>query len=129
VLRAEASDGPKVIHFLYAREGESDALVSRWERAHTAACESAPELAAALKGVVVNVPLSGSELALAGHFGSSTNMPAAVVSLSLSSDAALTNFRKYEEALAQSLPRDRRRSFFLYAREVVIVGRGASSKD
>ena len=65
---------------------------------------------------------------LLGHFGSSTNVPAAVVSLSLNSDGALTNFRKYEEALGQSLPRDRRRSFFVHAREVVIVGRGASSK-
>jgi hypothetical protein len=70
----------------------------------------------------VNVPLSKSELGLAGHFGSSTNVPAAVVSLSLDSDASLPSFRKYEEALAQDLPLDRRRSFFLCAREVVILG-------
>jgi hypothetical protein len=55
-------------------------------------------------------------------------VPAAVVSLSLSSDVALTKFRKYEEALAQGLPLDRRQSFFLHSREVVIVGRGAFSK-
>jgi hypothetical protein len=61
------------------------------------------------------------------YFGSSTNVPAAVVSLSLNSDAALTHFRKYEGAVGQSLSLDRRRSFFVYAREVVIVGRGASS--
>jgi len=118
VLRAEASDGPKVIQFLYG----PGALVARWDQAHSAACKSAPELAEALRGVAVNVPLPKSGLALAGHFGSSTNLPAAVVSLSLNSDAALTNFRKYQEALAQDLPLDCRNSFVLYSREVVIVG-------
>jgi hypothetical protein len=128
VLRAEASDGPKVIQFLYGPEEKGDALIARWEQAHGAACESAPELAEALTGVAVNVPLSKSELALAEHFGSSASVPAAVVSLSVSSDASLAKFRKYEEALAQNLPLDRRHSFFLYTREAVIVGRGAPNE-
>jgi hypothetical protein len=101
---------------------------TRWDQAHAAACKSTPKWADALRGVAVNVPTSKSELALAGHFGSTTNVPAAVISLSLDSDASLTNFRKYEEALAQDLPPDRRRSFFLHSREVVIIGPGASSK-
>lgn len=117
----------KVIHYLKKAEGVSpDAYGKAWTEAHQAVLNGNPAVASALRKYVQSRPLPPPPAPPGGgppsHFGGKDMIRyEGVASLWFDDEAALPFFREYEQALYEATPVfDPSKSFFVYAREVVI---------
>ena len=117
----------KVIHYLKKAEGVSpEDFINGWTVAHNAILEQHPAVASVLRQYVQSRPLPPPPGPPGGgppsHFGGKEMIRyEGVASMWFDDEAALPLFREYEQALYETAAVfDASKSFFVYAREVVI---------
>lgn len=117
----------KVLHFIKKPDSlEPDEFLERWTSAHAGVLANQPSFAAALRKYVQNRPIEAPGGRQTKHFGGE-GMPTydGIGCMWFDGQQGLQEFRSYQrklEALGGNAHFiDSSRSFFLYAREVVII--------
>ncbi|WP_416425108.1 EthD domain-containing protein [Pseudomonas sp. App30] len=118
--------GVKVMHFLKQAPGvDLLAFVSAWEIAHQAAQQQCPEFAQAVRRHVRAEYIPEGDR-ITAYFGPDIEVHQGLASFWFEDERDLTTFRAYQRLLMRLLGEDGvvepQGSFFVYAREVSIIG-------
>lgn len=118
VRPADSGAGTKILHFLHAAEGlESGAAQQAWGAAHKLALEAAPEFAAGLAGAIRSDVIPQANEGPDSHFGGTQESPVTLVVSLWIADAAVSDFRSYEQSIIANPAFDAGFSHFLLTRE------------